>query len=303
MPSPHPRPSRRDSWPPTRMRLHLRPGADADAAGEPQSEQDGDPELAFIDDDPLNYFLEPAPLLDGGDSDDDDDGDLIMLDLDAGIENPKRPPPIVRSVSPSSLGGLSRPPPRHPSPPSSASLLQPPTPPRTPPALSRSPPLPDEDDEDEDDGEEYVRLTGGTSLPFSLRDFATLRAKRQERSGSSSGSNSGSGRAKASASPLLSVPARPGPSVAVRGRSAVARPTFAGPRRAHSWSGARRTTMRAWREPSPDVWSIEEEEEEHHQQEEEDLVESEGGELGKTVETARAKKKVRFVLPVMEVIP
>lgn len=275
-------PTRRDYWPPTQMRLHSSVETDDDDAL--LNELDA----SFIDDDPLNYFLTPAP------SSQDDDVDM-ELDLDAGIDSPNRKSPVVRSVSPSSLDSKL-----------TGLPLRPPTPPRS--CGSRSP-EPDLDmaptPEDEDDGESYLRfgsspLTPPFDMPFSLRDLADIRHK----------ANMGGGRRKGKTAPatLLSpAPAHGSPSSG-RGRLSH-RP---GPRplaaaamdtrgRTRSWSG--RLSPHAWREPSPDVWSIEEEAEE-------DVVDTEMGDSAASVKEARAidippakpKKRVRFVFPVQEVV-
>src|SRR5689334_5664619 len=84
--------------PPTRVRLHPSVGDDADII---------DLDLPNMDEDPLTYFLtppQPPPLQD------DDDAMDFQFEFDAGIEDAKHPAPSIRSVSPASLGGLSRPP-------------------------------------------------------------------------------------------------------------------------------------------------------------------------------------------------
>ncbi|KAJ9130215.1 hypothetical protein NKR19_g9990 [Coniochaeta hoffmannii] len=275
-----------DSWPPTQMRLH--PSIEASDDLVP------DLDLSFIDDDPLNFFLTPAP------SSQDSEMDLD-LDLGAGISTPRRKAPVVRSVSPSSLGtGLTSLP------------LRPPTPPRS---FGSHSPEPDDLDmaptpEGDEEQESYLRLFGGSSpltpppfeMPFSLKDFADLRAKSAGRA-KGKGQAGGAGGAATLLSPAsLPVPAgrgrmsrRPGPrplgALDARGRT-------------KSWSSSSaRLSPRAWREPSPDVWSIEEETEE-------DVANSEAGdgssgmEEGTTraVDIPKVKKRVRFVLPVREVV-
>ncbi|KAH6889897.1 hypothetical protein B0T10DRAFT_404257 [Thelonectria olida] len=84
--------SRRDSWPPTQVRL--KPTV--------PTKENPLPSLDDIDNDPLTYFLTPAPEID--DHLDDD-----MMDYDAGIEDDSRPREIIRSVSPSTLDGLRKP--------------------------------------------------------------------------------------------------------------------------------------------------------------------------------------------------
>ncbi|TPX08743.1 uncharacterized protein E0L32_009805 [Thyridium curvatum] len=277
MPTPTPGSrSRRDSWPPTQV--HIGSTMDHDNINKDE------PDLALIDDDPLTYFLTPAPAM--------EDEDMMDLDMDAGIEDPKNQTEIVRSVSPSSLGGLSRPPPR------------PPTPPRSPPC--RLSPDPDSTTDDDDDGEEYIRL--GTSyrlplnLPFSLREFTGLRKK------ASAG--------KTSRPTLLSPNSFPGPGssssssmppsnsyASSRGRSAVR--FGSGPPGSRRSVGLRERTQslptrqspRAWREPSPDVWSIEEEAEDDVE-----MGTAEGGTQAATeAPVTKPKKRVRFVLPVQEI--
>lgn len=267
---------RRDSWPPTQMRLH--------PSIEPDDALIDDLDLSFIDDDPLNYFLTPAP------SSQDDDIDMD-LDLDAGIDTPKRKAPIVRSVSPSSLdSGLTSLP------------LRPPTPPRSFGSRSPEPELDMAPTPEEDDGESYLRfgsspLTPPYDMPFTLKDFADIRSKSVRR---------GKGKAKTAAATLLSSTPLHGVSSSGRGRLSH-RP---GPRpldamdargRTRSWSG--RLSTHAWREPSPDVWAIEEETEE-------DVVNGEMGDSAMSdgrwkaidIPAAKPKKRVRFVLPVQELV-
>jgi hypothetical protein len=238
--------SRRDSWPPTQLRL-LR----SSSKEEPKQLTED------IDEDPLTYFLTPTPLLE-----DDEMLDGVIMDFDAGIEDPSHPHDMVRSVSPSSLDGLSKPSSR-----------------------SRSPefdfdmPTPDEDDDDEED---YIRFaTGGYSSRFlSLPDFAI------------------DGRRPRPRSPLFgrstNLPASfPGPSSPPRGRVLHARGRLS-PVRSVS---ARGRPGHLWREPSPDVWSIEEETEEdmesvRDKMEPLEILNGEGSDG-----EGKIKKKVRFVLP------
>lgn len=237
-------PTRRDSWPPTLVRLA------------PSTPKDY-PSLDDIDEDPLTYFLTPAP------DPEDADEDVDMMDFDAGIED-NSPREIVRSVSPSSLDGLNKSKGR------------------------KSPPVPElsdlvTPDTDDDDEEEYIRFAPyGFSLPFSLRDFTIDGVKSKSRSKSSDELLSPS---------LFSV---------TRG-SAPVRPGGRGRQRSVS---SRHRAQHVWREPSPDVWSIEEETEE-------ELLSDMGSSIGavsdtedvadttmnKEVEAAKPKKKVRFLLP------
>lgn len=242
-----------------------------------------DLDLAYIDDDPLNYFLTPAP------SSQDDDVDIF--DFDAGIEDTKQPAPIVRSISPSNLDSGFRLP------------LRPPSPTKIFGSPSSVPDLdmaitPDEVDET------YLRYgsspTGPLSLPFTLKDFASARNNPQRE------------RPVRSASATLLSPSSSHPS-SLRGRLSH-RP---GPRplgaagtqgRTRTWSG--RVSPHAWRVPSPDVWSIEEETEEELHYESvgsymSDVNEEERHTRGTKpidIKAAKPKKKVRFVLPAQNIM-
>jgi len=236
-----------------------------------------------MDDDPLTYFLTPAPDVNG------DDGDMEMdFGFDAGIGRMNNAAEIVRSVSPSSLDGMSLPPPR------------PPTPPKSPPAGLSSDP---ESATDEEDDEEYVRFGIGRhhtiGLPFSLRDFASAKMKKASR---------GKATVKDLLSPSSTLPSH-GPTAAARGRS-TSRPGPSplvpryGGTRGRTRSLSARPSPHAWREPSPDVWSIEEETEEDMGSELGSNLASDREEattrLDKTLErsAAKPKKRVRFVLPI-----
>lgn len=275
------------SWPPTQVRLL--PTVPRNNAGIE------DLDLARMDEDPLTYFLTPAPVIGLGHDGVADDAMDFEMDFDAGIEDAKRPAPIVRSVSPSSLGGLSLPPgPR------------PPTPPR-----SMSPATPELDHDmslTPDDNEDYMQFAPrGSShsftFPIRLKDLT-----------SKSGSRARDARAKKrreSADAYLSAPVS-FPISSNRGRSATRpgpRPTGALQARGRSSTLAiRRSLQHSWREPSPDVWSIEEETEEE--------INSEMGDSGLfgdrqttmsmsmseaiQIPAAKPKKRVRFVLPDQE---
>lgn len=299
-------------------------------------------DLSLEDDDPINYFLTPTPLLDDGDTDDDMDSmDLEMEMFDAGIQDSLHPPPAIRSISPSDLTGPTRPP-------SSLPKMLPlsvrsPTPPKARPG-SRSPPSRNSPEaltpsmEVDDDEEDYVRFTpSGTLATFShYNNFASSKSK-----GASRKSAANKARAQktldkndrvgmmmthgpsVSSTSLLSPDAfhvgRPPTAPTTRGRSTAAaggrgRPRLA--QRPRSWSGPihagnfagvgeNRLSPRAWREPSPDVWSIEEDPEAE--------MMSEFGEGSVEVDTLghktgaitpggdKAGKKVRFALPVTEI--
>lgn len=197
--------SRRDSWPPTQVRL--KPALS-------KSEQLLD-DMQDMENNPLTYFLTPAS----------DDG-IDDMDFDTGIQD-SSPRETVRSVSPSSLEG-----------------------PR-----ARTPEL------DWDDDEGYMRLSPTSRQP--LGSDHGLRSPVFPRAG------------------LLS-PSYP----AARGRpgSTRARWFAQAPRLAQALRLAQAALRpgRLWREPSPDVWSIEEETEE---------------ELRAVGKAAKPEKRVRFVLP------
>ncbi|KAM4061251.1 hypothetical protein HRG_009871 [Hirsutella rhossiliensis] len=242
--------SRRDSWPPTQVRLNP---SMSKASSDPR------PLLEDIDDNPLTYFLTPG----------NDMGDVGYEDMvyDAGIEDSSQPRDIVRSVSPSSLEGLGN-----------------------PKARAASPEL-DSDGltTDEDDDEDYVRFSPGSpSRLASLRNIAIdgLRLRTM---------SPVHGRA---ADGLLSPASYP--AARTRGRSS-ARTQRVGQARSMS---ARPRPGRLWREPSPDVWSIEEETEEEMMRSQTDGegdgsgTGSNGATLKKTA--ARPKKRVRFLLPARE---
>lgn len=241
------------SSPPTRVRLQPSVGDDADII---------DLDLSNMDDDPLTYFLTPAQPR----SLQDEDAMDFEFEFDAGIEDAKNPAPIIRSVSPSNLGGgLSRPP-------------------SSPPRRSLSPDMPPTPE----DHESYMYLAAKSrshsfGLPFSLRDLTAGKGK---------------GEAKDNGSPTnVSVVANwTQEDLKVRPQL---RPSRSPQRRGRSKTVSFRRSPHAWREPSPDVWSIEEETEEE--------VTSEMGnssiyaDATKTkaidIQAAKPVKRVRFVLP------
>lgn len=330
--------SRRDSWPPTMMRLHPSIESEATAMDVDSSHND----LTLEDDDPINYFLTPTPLLDDGDTDDDVDSmDLEMEMFDAGIEDSLHPQPTIRSISPSDLTGPTRPPSslpkmfplpiRSPTPPKARTDSMSPPSRNSPEALTPSM-------EADDDDEDYVRFTPtGTLAPLSLcNNFASSKSKGASRKAAANkaraqktmdkndrvGMMMAHGPSVSSTNLLLSPDAfhvgRPPTAPTARGRLTTAaggrgRPRLVRPR---SWSGPthaghfgvvgeNRLSPRAWREPSPDVWSIEEDPEAE--------MMSEFGEGSVEVDTLghktgamspsgdKAGKKVRFALPVTEI--
>ncbi|GAB1314859.1 hypothetical protein MFIFM68171_05069 [Madurella fahalii] len=266
----------RGSWPPTQ--ILLRPSVERDDA------EIEDLDLAKMGEDPLMYFLTPTPSSYG------EDGDAMDFDMefDAGIEDAKHPPQIVRSVSPSSLGGLSRPPPR------------PPTPPRSPATPDLEYDMSATPDEYDDYMEAAIgnRPSGALSLPRRLKDLASGKLKSHTKQGDSIDA-------------LLPLAPPHSSHASNRGR-AVTRPgpkPIAASQGSGIWARRPRTTPsrlspHAWREPSPDVWAIEEETLEELNSEMGDSV-VEDGEMGGAakaravdIPAAKPKKKVRFVLPV-----
>jgi len=228
-----------------------------------------DLDLSKIDENPITYFLTPEQRL-------YEDAMDFEMEFDAGIEDAKHPAPIVRSISPSSLGGLGLPPPRISSPPRS--------PPRSlSPDTDREMPLTPDD-------EDYMYLAAGGNkagrpyslgLPFSLRDLAAGKFKTHDIDPTNLPLP------PAASSSQERMKPRPGRVV----------------RRGRSRGSAYRRSPHAWREPSPDVWSIEEEpERELLHSEGESAMESDhntGFAKSKVVDipAAKPKKRVRFVLP------
>ncbi|KAM7201860.1 hypothetical protein V8F33_003136 [Rhypophila sp. PSN 637] len=259
----------------------------------PQTKENNDADiepmdLSRMDDDPISYFLTPAPgsLLDPYNNGEDPMD--FEMEFDAGIEDFKHPAPIIRSVSPSSLEGLSLPPHR------------PPTPPRSPgtPDSSTDMPL------TPDDGEDYMRfaLKGRSlTLPIRLSDLTGGRKSRREHhrlspSSSSEVHGSAVGSPVRVPSPLSGYTT----SIAVVGSRGRSRTMPMPPRR---------RSPHAWRQPSPDVYSI--------MEETQDAIESEIGAedvsgyknnnnddraKARAIEIPAAKpgKRVRFVLPVLD---
>ncbi|KAI8655891.1 Hypothetical protein NCS54_01257100 [Fusarium falciforme] len=252
--------SRRDSWPPTQVRL--KPTV--------STKDDPLPSLDDIDDDPLTYFLTPAPNMD------DDDLDQVMMDFDAGIEDASQPRPIVRSVSPSTLDGLRKPGLRPISPDTSSDI-----------STSNN------EDEDDDD-EEYISFSPSKHGLLSLQDiFANSRPPVRPKSPAFNQSSNTTLLSPASFSnSQLRGRARG------RGRHGASSRNLTARRRAAAGG-------QLWREPSPDVWSIEEETEEEMMSDMgssvaapsdvgDDEVEGEGK------RAMKPKKKVRFMLPARE---
>ncbi|KAJ2981723.1 hypothetical protein NUW58_g6614 [Xylaria curta] len=194
------------------------------------------------------------------------------FDFDAGIEDSNSPRHIVRSVSPSTLDGLKR---YKAKKEADCAIL--------------------DDDDDDDDEEEYIRFNSQKSLPFGLDEYfdhprhnsphRALSRSADEALLSPSSFHVGSPRGR-----LAKRFAPPPRRATIRGR-----PTARTLQRRHSW-----------REPSPDVWSIDEEPEKETRSEMGLSIEDlDDGREKKTqpidIPAAKPrKKKVRFVLPVKE---
>ncbi|KAL7922144.1 hypothetical protein ACQKWADRAFT_313356 [Trichoderma austrokoningii] len=242
--------SRRESWPPTQIRL-----TPTNMSFKKRSSFEPRPLLEDIDDDPLTYFL--TPITPEDDEDDemmmDLDLDVDMMDFDAGIEDASQPREAVRSVSPSSLEGLRKPDANRPATPESDSD-----------ALTT----------DDDDEEEYIRFSPASpsSMLSPLRDLAIDGLRFRTKTPVFG----------LTANALLSPNSFPAPTSRGRGRT----DSRASPRLQTRSLSARVRENHLWREPSPDVWSIEEETEEE--------LMSDGG---VDITAAKPKKRVRFVLP------
>ncbi|KAJ4414468.1 hypothetical protein N0V82_007917 [Gnomoniopsis sp. IMI 355080] len=314
-------PLRRDSWPPTQIPLYQSFEADNNRKMDARHNE------SLIDDDPINSFLSPTPLLDDGDTDDEMDMDLEMdMAFDAGIVDSSRPIPIIRNISPSKLGGGLRPPPppRTPTPPHLRFGSHSP-PSRNSPEVST--PNTDIGFDDYDDGEDYVRLSplhpGSLNLAEPAFHLGSTKSSSRSRKAKSAAVAAAKAEEKAedrvalmmargssyndddddeyfSASPSFRV-GRPKMALASsRGRSKrPALPHLSA--RPRSWSGATgygsgRLSPRAWQEPSPDVWSIQEEDEAEISDMDLDTQAVE------QTKTERSKgKRVRFALPVREI--
>ncbi|KAL3956671.1 hypothetical protein ACCO45_009517 [Purpureocillium lilacinum] len=317
----------RDSWPPTLVRLGSSSSSSKSkkrtaSGSRPRDDDEPRPLLADIDDNPLTYFLTPPPS-GAADMDvdmPDDDGDL---DFDAGIEDAAHPREPVRSVSPSSLSGLSN---------SNNYSFSKPRRTGSPDLMVDSDGL--TTDEDDEDAEDYIHFfsPSGPSRLAALRNIGIdgLRLRSQSPPVFSSHGGAGSGFSPSSSPPRRAAASSGHRSAAARvqgeascprrGRTRRPRSRPLGPspcprRRRRRRCGAGRTyrgrgsgaSSSAARlpgrgpgtpleEPSPDVWSIEEETEE-------EMARSEGGgggvmlngEVEKTA--AKPKKRVRFVLP------
>ncbi|KAK7739821.1 hypothetical protein SLS62_011190 [Diatrype stigma] len=276
------------SWPPSPSRQP--PSLDEDNSTE--DELDMPPPL-LQEEDPLTYFLTPATPK-------NQEEDLEFdFDFDAGIESSNRPRDIVRNVSPSTLDGLKKYKPK------SQGQGQ---------SQSKAPDCAIlDDDDDDDDDEDYIHFEPASSQPLGYDDyFLGLPRSSKKRPGHNKNNYSSSSSSFNSELDHLS-PASYFHVGSPRGRPAK---RFAPPRRppGGSSSSSHPTLRRrhSWREPSPDVWSIEEEPEKETMSEmgmglglsaPETLTLGPWGEK-KTqpidIPDAKPKKRVRFVLPVEE---
>lgn len=200
-----------------------------------------------------------------------DDELEFEFDFDAGIEDSSSPRQIVRSVSPSTLDGLRR---------------------YKAKSKEEDCAIIEDDDEDGDDDEDYIRLTPQKSLPFGLEDFFD-----HPRHGSPSHTMS------QTHDTLLS----PSSFHVGSPRGQLAKRFVPPPRRMLRGRPISRTLQRrhSWREPSPDVWSIDEEPEKETMSEMGLSTEDFGDDLEKKAQpidipAAKPRKKVRFVLPAKE---
>ncbi|KAL2118140.1 hypothetical protein VTJ04DRAFT_7800 [Mycothermus thermophilus] len=258
--------SSHDPWAPAPV--FLRPISDID-----DTEID-DLNLSKMDDDPFSYFLTPTPSA----YRDDEDVDFDM-DFDAGIESPRKSrrhhaSHLFRSISPPSLTGFTR---RSPSP--SQHLFTPPRSPDTPELdydFSASP---------EDDNEQYDYMFNTNNDKDSSNYHWPRRTKNKFKSSYNNNDESNNYLTPPSPPSSMFLPRPSSPSGSRYGRG-----------RSRGIPG--RISPRSWREPSPDVWAIEEEPER-----EEELAEH-AGEAGTAkpvdIPAAKPRKRVRFALPALE---
>ncbi|KAI1349544.1 hypothetical protein F5Y01DRAFT_183857 [Xylaria sp. FL0043] len=258
----------RQSWPPNGLwpssPSRIPPALDEDKDG--LSADDEDIDHTSRPENPLKYFLTPATPK--------DEELEFEFDFDAGIEDSNSPRQIVRSVSPSTLDGLRRYKPRS--------------------EKERDCAILDDDDDieysDEDDDEDYIRFTPQKSLPFGLDDYFDHPPRH------SSPNHRTTDALLSPSSPSSFHVGSP------RGRLAK---RFAPPPPSRRVRALGRTLQRrhSWREPSPDVWSIDEEPEKETMSEMglsvEDLNSHDNNKT-QPIDIPAAKprkKKVRFVLP------
>ncbi|ORY71771.1 uncharacterized protein BCR38DRAFT_454214 [Pseudomassariella vexata] len=242
-------------------------------------------DMPLLERNPLTYFLTPPDPL--------NEEPEFEFDFDAGIEDSNHPPEIVRSISPSTLDGLKRYKPKN----------------KTECAI-----VDDGDmdiDDDDDDDEDYIRFTPHNSLnkggfPFDLPDVGFDRPKpagvTQTRTTeallSPSAFHIGSPRGRPAK--RFSPPPPPLPPSSTAYYPPHRRPAFP---RGRTRSAPLLRRHHSWREPSPDVWAIEEEPEKETMSEmgfsAEDLLHYDRDKtMPIDIPAAKPKKKVRFILPV-----
>lgn len=229
--------SRRDSWPPTRIRV----------ASHTDEITDDD-----LDSNPFSYFLTRP--------EDDAEGEMQNVDLSAGIEqstegsSSSSKQPIIRSVSPSAI------------------------------QRKRLDEYAVYDDDDDD--EDYIRdLKTGFAVPMSLKEYLSANDVKKINH---------PGRKRDREPEHKTEPA-------IRGRGILKSPYGRGRSRTRSLSGG---AMRphAWREPSPDVWSIPEaiEEDDGYVEREttpalmEDVGDKENGPISPMTPILKGKKRVHW---------
>jgi hypothetical protein len=246
---------RSESWSPVRDLRSPSPMLDDE-----NSTDDDDFDMPLLQQDPLRYFLTPATPM--------EEELEFDFDFDAGIEDPNSPREIVRSISPSNLGGFS----------------------------SYKKTSSKTDDcaiiDDDSDDEDYIRFGSSKSFPSGLPDFDFDRPK----SAGTTPPRTKDGFLSPTAFHVGSPRGRPAKRFAPPRRSFQARSRGLSMQRCHSWQ-----------EPSPDIWAVEEEPEKETMSEmgmsTEDLVKL-FKEENKTrpiyISAAKPKKRVRFLLPEKE---
>ncbi|EGS17489.1 uncharacterized protein CTHT_0068170 [Thermochaetoides thermophila DSM 1495] len=186
----------------------------------------GDPLVYFLTPEPPSYGIEESGISDLGDMD-------FLMEFDAGIEDAAHPRPVVRSVSPSNLEGFSRPP----------GLTTPP----------KSPTMPDLDYDTTATPDEHDLLSTPPSS-FSRRLQGPVLGQTQGDRPDDGRSWEGSQMLTPPSSTLLDGI----PCIGLSSTASTSNRGRALRRNLHP----RRRSPHAWREPSPDVWAIEEETEE-----------------------------------------
>jgi hypothetical protein len=254
----------------------VRPGSLPPTLDDENSTDDDELDLPLLQQNPLTYFLTPPTP--------QEEELEFDFDFDAGIEDANKPQEIVRSVSPSTLDGLkgyksrSK---KNNSRNNDCAIL--------------------DDDSDSDDDEDYIRFTPGKSFPRGLSGFGYDWTRP-----SASTTQTDATAADAMLSPSSFHVGSP------RGRP-VKRFSTPQQRRPYQQGGRPRSLPPAmprrhsWREPSPEVWSIDEEPEKETLSERglstEDLEAYFAGDDHRSrskpidIPAAKPKKRVRFVLP------